>query len=435
MDAIHSDNIDRTISGSPTAAATDLTIIAFDWDGNDSESDPPTRRSSCSEICMPIFSFEIYLLTVLIDALVNAPDAEIRFQSYDGVIFHIHKINLYACTEGFSPPENCTFHELVPLSEESYILELLFQFIYPQPQPDLSTLAFEDLLMLSEAAEKYVVYPAMNLCTVYLIKHLPENDDDILAHGLQHKILALVNAAAPVLLRRPLEDVVAKIGSDYSSSFRKYHMQWTEASRKSLSHLSDLYAQHSGACYQCIINVTSALNSRVATPQNIDSIFKPLQHSGSHYHCFSNPLFKGWHPDCIRVCAGGLLQAELEKPIIVPLHSTTFALLVQFIQRFRHPDLATADVFTLLQIYEAASKYKVFTAIDLCKIRLNDAFAQEETLKSHTAIAMNYALLVNDYELVDKVAPLLVSKLSLADAEKFMGSSRGIKWVYQLYFP
>jgi hypothetical protein len=58
---------------------------------------------------------------------------------------------------------------VVPLPESSEILDLLFQFIYPQPYPDLGSMVFDVLEKLTEAAEKYQVYSAMNLCRVYMM--------------------------------------------------------------------------------------------------------------------------------------------------------------------------------------------------------------------------------------------------------------------------
>jgi hypothetical protein len=46
------------------------------------------------------------------------------------------------------------------------VLELLFQFIYPSRHPGLSDLKFCTLAMITEAAEKYEVFAAMNICEV-----------------------------------------------------------------------------------------------------------------------------------------------------------------------------------------------------------------------------------------------------------------------------
>jgi hypothetical protein len=55
-------------------------------------------------------------------------------------------------------------NETVELSEPASVLGPLFQFLYPQPQPDLHTLPFPTLAALAEAAEKYMVYAALTVC-------------------------------------------------------------------------------------------------------------------------------------------------------------------------------------------------------------------------------------------------------------------------------
>jgi hypothetical protein len=47
-------------------------------------------------------------------------------------------------------------------------LELLFQFCYPDHRPDVEALEFDALALLAEAAEKYQVFPAMNVCKIYM---------------------------------------------------------------------------------------------------------------------------------------------------------------------------------------------------------------------------------------------------------------------------
>jgi hypothetical protein len=57
---------------------------------------------------------------------------------------------------------------VVNLTEESPVLELLFQFIYPMRHPNLSSIPFETLTDLAYTAEKYKVYSAMSICNVYM---------------------------------------------------------------------------------------------------------------------------------------------------------------------------------------------------------------------------------------------------------------------------
>lgn len=69
---------------------------------------------------------------------------------------------------GFVPPEFETNNEIVHLTETAMTLELLFQFCYPNHRPDVEELEFDDLALLAEAAEKYQVIPAMNICKIIM---------------------------------------------------------------------------------------------------------------------------------------------------------------------------------------------------------------------------------------------------------------------------
>lgn len=101
---------------------------------------------------------------------VNGADADITFESWDHVLFKIHSVNLRCTSEGFAPPDGTLKpdenHEIVPLTEPAEVLDLLFQHMYPQPQPDLRKIKFEVLAQVAEAAEKYQVYSAMQICRI-----------------------------------------------------------------------------------------------------------------------------------------------------------------------------------------------------------------------------------------------------------------------------
>lgn len=93
-------------------------------------------------------------------------DSDVTVRSADDVHFHLHRKNLEINTGAFPPSELETRGEVVRLSENAQVLELLFQFIYPMHHPSLAATPFETLLALAEAAEKYEVYSAMNMCQV-----------------------------------------------------------------------------------------------------------------------------------------------------------------------------------------------------------------------------------------------------------------------------
>jgi hypothetical protein len=98
--------------------------------------------------------------------VVCAPDSDVTFQSSDGLLFRVHKINLKVSAGGFAPPEFETNDEIVQLTEIAQILELLFQFCYPNKHPDVEALEFDTLVLLAEASEKYQVFSAVNICRI-----------------------------------------------------------------------------------------------------------------------------------------------------------------------------------------------------------------------------------------------------------------------------
>jgi hypothetical protein len=93
--------------------------------------------------------------------VVCAADSDITIQSSDGVLFRLHKANL-KISSGSWNVEMPDYQ----LSETSAVLDLLFQFCYPERQPDLDSIDFDNLTKLAEAAEKYKVFSAMNICKI-----------------------------------------------------------------------------------------------------------------------------------------------------------------------------------------------------------------------------------------------------------------------------
>jgi hypothetical protein len=98
-------------------------------------------------------------------ATVCAADSDLTFLSSDNVLFKVHRRNLEMLTEGFAAPAMVSGEgEVVQLVEPAAVLELLFQYVYPQRHPKLNLVDFEILNGLAEAAEKYQVYPALENC-------------------------------------------------------------------------------------------------------------------------------------------------------------------------------------------------------------------------------------------------------------------------------
>lgn len=100
--------------------------------------------------------------------LVQTSDADLVIRSSDNVIFQVHKRNLECAADGFFQYNEAADDGSMSLTKSGAILEILLQFIYPRPLPDLEKLEFEDLLLVSEAAEKYGFFGAIYACQLSL---------------------------------------------------------------------------------------------------------------------------------------------------------------------------------------------------------------------------------------------------------------------------
>ena len=101
---------------------------------------------------------------------VGDASADLTFRSLDNILFKIHGKYFEATSAGFAPPPSILIDRAhIELDEPSTILEILFQFVHPPSEykryrrPDVRNLV-PDTFAVAEAAEKYVVFGAINLC-------------------------------------------------------------------------------------------------------------------------------------------------------------------------------------------------------------------------------------------------------------------------------
>ncbi|KAG6835299.1 hypothetical protein H0H93_002991, partial [Arthromyces matolae] len=167
--------------------------------------------------------------------------ADVVFRSSDGKLFHVHTKNLEFGSEGFPPagirPQN---NEIVDLSEDSTILELLFSFMYPKLLPDLGKLDFNTLSKLSEAVEKYEVH-----ITGRFLTHKRQNVTSyplhVLNYAVKHAYPAIANSAAPHLKFSPLakKEIVTWVTREVLELWMLYYHQWVEAVRSVIEELAE----------------------------------------------------------------------------------------------------------------------------------------------------------------------------------------------------
>ncbi|KAJ7077436.1 hypothetical protein B0H15DRAFT_789674, partial [Mycena belliarum] len=124
--------------------------------------------------------------------------------------YEAHSKNLELYSGGFPPSSLVTVggneREVVQVTECSAVLALLLQYVHNQRQPDSSKFDFKTLDGLAEAAEKYLVYSAMEVCKLRMMWKHPLR---VLAYATKHDYPELRDAAAPQTISTPLGEVSA----------------------------------------------------------------------------------------------------------------------------------------------------------------------------------------------------------------------------------
>ncbi|KAF5380011.1 hypothetical protein D9615_006299 [Tricholomella constricta] len=238
---------------------------------------------------------------------VDATDADVTFRSSDGVLFNIHLLNLKANTEGFVPPENATFGDIADLTETSATLEMLFQFIYPARHPELEAVNFVLLEDLAEAAEKYQVYAAMNICKIRMKKTLPAHASEVMFYAMKHGYPDIMDMAAPLLIAKSLKESCSNIPIQYILPWIRYHDTWLQVLQRAMQFyysnstptlqlrftfgpdaakqvqpangpagLTCKAAACSKGIDQIIVNVMANLGGNVGALRNLDSVFSSM---------------------------------------------------------------------------------------------------------------------------------------------------------------
>ncbi|THU87315.1 hypothetical protein K435DRAFT_722774 [Dendrothele bispora CBS 962.96] len=122
-------------------------------------------------------------------------------QSSDRVLFKVHRRNLEMYSQLYDNTSSPTqSSEIVHLSESSAVLDLMFQYMYLQPQPDLRKVDFDVVKDLAEAVEKYCVYSAMGALNVQMREHVPSQPVDVLLYAIRHNYPELINESAEATL-------------------------------------------------------------------------------------------------------------------------------------------------------------------------------------------------------------------------------------------
>ena len=122
---------------------------------------------SVSVYFVSLLSYNLALKAIRKEVSLYVSDIEIR--SADGFIFQLHRVVLGVTTGAFPGSEIDTGGEMVQLTEPASVLGILFAFLYPKAHPDLRGESFEVLVAVAEAAGKYDVFSAADVCNERLV--------------------------------------------------------------------------------------------------------------------------------------------------------------------------------------------------------------------------------------------------------------------------
>ncbi|KZT69445.1 hypothetical protein DAEQUDRAFT_726752 [Daedalea quercina L-15889] len=157
-------------------------------------------------------------------------DGDVVMRSCDGVHLKVHKLILHMHSEVFPGEGITSSDDIVHLTEDSSTLELLFQYMYGQPQPDLHSVDFKQLANLAEAAEKYRVSPAMEICKMFMRDSASSWPINILGYAVRHGYKDLCMEVAPKTLGISAEHALIGLGPTYFVSWTLYRDHWVQAS-------------------------------------------------------------------------------------------------------------------------------------------------------------------------------------------------------------
>ncbi|KAF7290161.1 hypothetical protein MIND_01329300 [Mycena indigotica] len=171
--------------------------------------------------------------------LFSSPDADLELLSSDKVLFKVHRKNLKFHSDVFAAMFSAAHADRegaapIELSEPSAVLELLFQYMYRQPQPALRAVPFTVCAQLAEAAQKYLVYSAMPILQQKMRDNIDQEPLEVLAFALRHDLAALANDAGRKSLGIPLKKAAAVMSAEAFIKWAIFYDEWHAEARTSL---------------------------------------------------------------------------------------------------------------------------------------------------------------------------------------------------------
>ncbi|KAF9464037.1 hypothetical protein BDZ94DRAFT_1308291 [Collybia nuda] len=74
----------------------------------------------------------------------------------------------------------------------------------------------------------------MNVCQIRMMSILPNYAEEIMAYAVRHDYPDIMYAAAPLLLEKPLENVLAEFPPAIAIAWTRYHATWSTCARSAM---------------------------------------------------------------------------------------------------------------------------------------------------------------------------------------------------------
>ncbi|KAF8988978.1 hypothetical protein BDQ17DRAFT_1434791 [Cyathus striatus] len=157
--------------------------------------------------------------------------ADLILRSHEGTIFHAHSDALSSFAQGF-PPASIT-----PQNGE------IFAHM-AQEQPDLKKVSIECLVGVAEAVEKYMMYPAMQACSLRMEMVIGDYPLEVLGYAPMFAYEELSNKAAPLTMHMSAEVASKKLDLRTFRAWAIFKEKWKGNIRRAIYEPPELIHFH-----------------------------------------------------------------------------------------------------------------------------------------------------------------------------------------------
>ncbi|KAF8166835.1 hypothetical protein BJ912DRAFT_1002095 [Pholiota molesta] len=212
--------------------------------------------------------------------LFSDSDADLAFVSADGITFRIYSKYLEATSAGLAPLP-------ILLTESAAVLEVLFQFVHPRSESEQYHQP-----SVAEAAEKYLVYGAMNICMTYMHQVYSSHPVEVLNHCANHGYDALADKAAIVTIS--LSNTIDKaLGGlkDPGVAFKwmKYYGHWLQIPKLAGDLWTQEEARDSSICHRRAALISAFLHRVTANLSNgVEGVYTAVNCTNPRGGCDCN---------------------------------------------------------------------------------------------------------------------------------------------------